>query len=165
MPGVRASLHHRLKEQMPATKRTTAGSTYQFLWTDKAPIHTFALKSALCVSTVHQNACAVAQDAFTFSEHNRFFCYAILCAKARQPGAFYCIHGAPSTHYFHVEVNCSGFQGDSISFKMPAWAPGYYWIMNYSKNVINFKAADESGKQLACDKTGKNEWRVIKRRM
>ncbi|HNP24770.1 MAG TPA: PDZ domain-containing protein [Panacibacter sp.] len=69
----------------------------------------------------------------------------------------------PSTHYFHVEVNCSGFQGDSISFKMPAWAPGYYWIMNYSKNVINFKAADESGKQLACDKTGKNEWRVIKK--
>ena len=132
MPGVRASLHHRLKEQMPATKRTTAGSTYQFLWTDKALIHTFALKSALCVSTVHQNACAVAQDVLlsvsiiVFSATQSF-------AQSKTARAFYCIHGAPSTHYFHVEVNCSGFQGDSISFKMPAWAPGYYWIMNYSK--------------------------------
>lgn len=70
----------------------------------------------------------------------------------------------PSTHYFHVEVNCSGFATDSIYFKLPVWAPGYYWIMNYPKNVISFKAIDESGKQLACEKTDKNEWRVIKKK-
>lgn len=43
---------------------------------------------------------------------------------------------------------------------MPVWMPGYYRIMDYSKDVVNFKAADGEGHPLAWTKTNKNTWRV-----
>ena len=43
---------------------------------------------------------------------------------------------------------------------MPVWMPGYYRIMDYSKNVVNFKAADGAGRPLGWTKINKNTWRV-----
>jgi len=66
----------------------------------------------------------------------------------------------PNNHYFHVTFTCSGVNEESVDFKLPAWTPGYYMIMDYAKYVINFKAADGSGKQLDWEKTAKNIWKV-----
>ena len=66
----------------------------------------------------------------------------------------------PHAHYFHVVFQCEGMGGDSLDFKMPAWTPGYYWIMDYAKNVLNFHAEDEAGSPLAWKKTAKNTWQV-----
>lgn len=63
------------------------------------------------------------------------------------------------SHYFHVELNCSGWKDDTIDFKMPNWMPGYYQIMNYSKMVENF-AAKSNNKILAVKKVNENTWQV-----
>ena len=66
----------------------------------------------------------------------------------------------PSTHYYHIEFRCDGLRGDAQDFKMPVWMPGYYRIMDYSKDVINFKVVDGAGHLLAWAKTNKNTWHV-----
>ncbi|PJJ07773.1 putative metalloprotease with PDZ domain [Flavobacterium sp. 1] len=65
----------------------------------------------------------------------------------------------PDSHYFHVELNCSGWKDDTIDFKMPNWMPGYYQIMNHSKMVENF-AAKSNNKILAVKKVNENTWQI-----
>jgi predicted metalloprotease with PDZ domain len=66
----------------------------------------------------------------------------------------------PSTHYFHVQMRVDDVAGDSIEVKLPVWTPGYYLIMDYARNVLNFRAADTAGRALGWEKTAKNSWRV-----
>ncbi|MFZ2052846.1 MAG: PDZ domain-containing protein [Candidatus Aminicenantales bacterium] len=66
----------------------------------------------------------------------------------------------PSTHYFHVVFRGEGLKGETQDFKMPVWTPGFYQIMNYSRNVLNFCAEDGAGKPLEWTKITKNTWRV-----
>ena len=66
----------------------------------------------------------------------------------------------PSKHTYHVVFQCVGIKKDSIEFKMPVWMPGYYQILDYALNLENFKAVDESGKELSWKKNTKNSWLV-----
>ncbi len=66
----------------------------------------------------------------------------------------------PTTHYYHLVFRVDGLKGETQDFKMPVWTPGYYRIMDYAKNVKDFKAEDGSGRPLAWEKTAKNTWRV-----
>jgi predicted metalloprotease with PDZ domain len=66
----------------------------------------------------------------------------------------------PNTHYYHVVFRCEGLKGERQDFKLPVWTPGFYQIMNYSRNVLNFRAEDGAGNPLAWEKTTKNTWRV-----
>jgi predicted metalloprotease with PDZ domain len=66
----------------------------------------------------------------------------------------------PNTHYYHVVFRCEGMTGETEEFKMPSWTPGYYRIMDYARNVLNFRAEDGAGNPLAWEKTAKNTWRV-----
>ena len=66
----------------------------------------------------------------------------------------------PNTHYYHVVFRCEGIRSETLDFKMPAWTPGYYQIMDYAKNVLNFRAEEGAGKPLLWEKTAKNTWRV-----
>ena len=66
----------------------------------------------------------------------------------------------PNNHCFHVSLTYSGIKDQSVELKLPVWTPGYYMIMDYSKNVINFKAADGRGNGLRWEKTSKNRWLV-----
>ena len=66
----------------------------------------------------------------------------------------------PSQHYYHVEFHCEGLKGEVLDFKMPAWTPGFYMIMDYARNVLNFRARDGAENPLAWEKTAKNTWRV-----
>ncbi len=66
----------------------------------------------------------------------------------------------PTAHYYHVVFRVDGLKGETQDFKMPAWTPGYYRIMDYAKNVKDFKAEDGANRPLAWEKTAKNTWRV-----
>jgi predicted metalloprotease with PDZ domain len=66
----------------------------------------------------------------------------------------------PHTHYYHVVFRCKRFEDHTLDFKMPAWTPGYYRIMDYAKNVLNFHAQDGEGNVLAWKKTAKNTWQI-----
>src|SRR5262249_20276560 len=69
----------------------------------------------------------------------------------------------PATHYYHVVFRVDGLKGDGQDFKLPVWTPGYYRIMDYAKNVVNFKASDAGGHALEWRKTAKNTWHVDSR--
>lgn len=66
----------------------------------------------------------------------------------------------PGTHYYHVVMECRGLDEKTLDFKLPAWTPGYYWLANFAKNVVNFNVTDERGTLLAWNKTTKNTWHV-----
>jgi len=67
----------------------------------------------------------------------------------------------PSSHYYHIEFNCSGWVNDTIDFKMPKWMPGYYQIMEYAGEVKNLTAKDIKGKVISVTNSNQNTWRVI----
>jgi predicted metalloprotease with PDZ domain len=65
----------------------------------------------------------------------------------------------PGTHVYGVVLRCQGFKGATQDFKMPAWSPGYYGIMDFAKNVQNFRAEDGAGNELKWEKVA-NAWKV-----
>ena len=91
------------------------------------------------------------------------FLLATIPAAAQSPSgtmAFTVSMDQPNTHYYHVEFRCTGLRGEAQDFKLPVWMPGYYRIMDYSKDVVDFKAQDGSGRPLKWAKTTKNTWHV-----
>jgi predicted metalloprotease with PDZ domain len=66
----------------------------------------------------------------------------------------------PTSHYYHVVFRADGLKGEFQDFKLPSWTPGYYRIMDYAKNVKDFRAEDGAGRALLFEKTAKNTWRV-----
>ena len=66
----------------------------------------------------------------------------------------------PTTHYVHVELRCDASPGEVLDFKLPAWTPGYYMLVDYARNVSGFRARDGAGRPLAWEQTSKNTWRV-----
>jgi predicted metalloprotease with PDZ domain len=95
------------------------------------------------------------------------FCLAFLVAASFALGqkpegtmAFTVSMEQPNTHYYHVVFRFEGMKDKTQDFKIPAWTPGYYQIMDYARNVLNFRAEDGAGNPLAWEKTAKNIWRV-----
>ena len=66
----------------------------------------------------------------------------------------------PNNHYFHVSLIYSGITDKTVELKLPVWTPGYYMIMDYAKNLINFQVTDNAGKNLSWLKTSKNTWKI-----
>ena len=66
----------------------------------------------------------------------------------------------PSSHYLHVEMRCDRLSGETLDLKLPVWSPGYYWIMDYARNVSGFRALDATGKALSWEKATKSCWRI-----
>lgn len=66
----------------------------------------------------------------------------------------------PGSHRFQVNLRCELAAGEELELKMPAWSPGYYRILNFARQVENFKAQDESGRFLAWEKKDENTWKI-----
>lgn len=66
----------------------------------------------------------------------------------------------PGKHYFHVELNSSGWFKETVDIKMPKWMPGYYQLMNYAKAVENFSAKDKTGKSIPVKMINDNTWQI-----
>ena len=66
-------------------------------------------------------------------------------------------------HYINVELNVTFQQpaNDTHTLEMPVWAPGYYMILDYPKNLSDFKATTPDGQTpLTWTKTSKNQWAI-----
>ena len=66
----------------------------------------------------------------------------------------------PVAHTYFVRMQGEGFHSDSIDFKMPAWTPGYYQLLNFASNISGFGIQDSQHKDLGWRKADKNTWRV-----
>jgi predicted metalloprotease with PDZ domain len=66
----------------------------------------------------------------------------------------------PKLQRYQVKFTCKGISKDSVEFKMPAWMPGYYQLMDYARYVENFIAVDGTGKLLPWQKKSANGWMV-----
>jgi predicted metalloprotease with PDZ domain len=66
----------------------------------------------------------------------------------------------PSTHLMDVTIHAADLEGPSVEFAMPDWAPGSYYLENYSANVQAFRAVGSDGKELSWRKTDSQTWRV-----
>jgi predicted metalloprotease with PDZ domain len=68
----------------------------------------------------------------------------------------------PSNHLFHVVLRVDGLNAEVQDFKMPVWHPGYYRLMDYARNVLNFRAGvGPDSSQMPWEKVTKNTWRVV----
>lgn len=67
----------------------------------------------------------------------------------------------PQDHYFHVKMDMMDFKEDTLTVKMPVWAPGSYLVREFSKNVNLVKAFDQDGKELEVLKKSKNAWGIL----
>lgn len=68
-----------------------------------------------------------------------------LCAfGAAATNLVYHIAFQPAAHYINVELTASDLSASQTLFKMPVWAPGYYLILDYPKNMVDFQATDAS---------------------
>ena len=61
-----------------------------------------------------------------------------------------------ATHYYHVVLHCKKIAGETQDFKMCAWTPGYYQIIDFAKAVENFHATDAAGKDIQWEKSSAN---------
>jgi predicted metalloprotease with PDZ domain len=66
----------------------------------------------------------------------------------------------PAEHRFHVSLICEGVSGENLNFKLPAWTPGYYQLLNFADNVENFSVTDENKNALSWEKINRNTWGV-----
>lgn len=66
----------------------------------------------------------------------------------------------PASSKLQVAFQYKGIDTNAVELKMPAWTPGYYRILNFARNVTNFKAVGDSGKPLFWEKPDDNTWRV-----
>ena len=66
----------------------------------------------------------------------------------------------PSTHLMDVTIHAADLKGPSAEFAMPDWAPGSYYLQNYSANIQGFHATSSDGKQLAWRKTDSQTWHI-----
>ncbi|NCI45754.1 M61 family metallopeptidase [Sediminibacterium soli] len=65
----------------------------------------------------------------------------------------------PASHSFHVQMEYEGITDTLTVLKMPVWTPGYYQVMPYADQVINFNAADANGHALIWSREA-NAWHI-----
>ena len=72
----------------------------------------------------------------------------------------YTVTPNPEDKYLYVDLKYApqGKRAGEMSLKMPVWAPGYYLIVDYPKNLADFEVKDEEGNPVNWRKEGKNEW-------
>jgi predicted metalloprotease with PDZ domain len=71
----------------------------------------------------------------------------------------------PNSHLMDVTMWIDGLSGATADVAIPDWAPGSYYIENYSANVQNFSVTaagngGASGAELKWQKTDSQTWRI-----
>jgi predicted metalloprotease with PDZ domain len=65
----------------------------------------------------------------------------------------------PSSHFFHVTARFEKVRGP-FTFAVPSWTPGGYVRDEVAGNVLDFAAADGSGRALPARKTDTRTWAI-----
>jgi predicted metalloprotease with PDZ domain len=66
----------------------------------------------------------------------------------------------PNTHLMDVTIRAADLEGPTVDFAIPDWAPGSYYLQNYSANIQGFSAVGSDGKQLAWRKKDSQTWDI-----
>ena len=66
----------------------------------------------------------------------------------------------PNTHLIYVTIHASDLKGPNVEFAIPDWAPGSYYIENYSANIQRFRTTTADGKTLNWRKTDSQTWQI-----
>jgi predicted metalloprotease with PDZ domain len=66
----------------------------------------------------------------------------------------------PNSHLLDLTIHADALSGASVDFAIPDWAPGSYYIENYSANVQRFRAHAPSGQELTWRKADSQTWRI-----
>lgn len=66
----------------------------------------------------------------------------------------------PQNHLYHVVLTYTNNKKENLDFKMSAWTPGFYEIVDFAGAVSDFHAATVDGKELKWKKTDANTWEV-----
>ncbi|MFC0773491.1 M61 family metallopeptidase [Terrimonas alba] len=66
----------------------------------------------------------------------------------------------PANYLYQVSFQCNGIKKDWLDLKIPVWMPGYYQLLDYADNIIDFKATDKNGTVFKWEKAANNIWRV-----
>ena len=61
---------------------------------------------------------------------------------------------------FHVTADVRNIHEDELRLQLPTWAPGWYTVENYAKNILRFTVTDAKGARLQPVMTRKQTWRV-----
>ncbi|MGN0047947.1 MAG: hypothetical protein ACI37U_03480 [Bacteroides sp.] len=94
---------------------------------------------------------------------NRLFAFLIICWLSISSYAselVYHISFAPESHYIHVNLTLNDLKCEQTLLKMPVWAPGYYQIKDYPRNLADFAVTDTDGQPIQWEKQGKSGWLV-----
>ena len=71
----------------------------------------------------------------------------------------YIVNVDTAQHYLNVQMDYvkDTPSGTPLKLKLPVWAPGYYLIVDYPKNLTDFSASADKG-EATWRKEGKNAW-------
>ncbi len=61
---------------------------------------------------------------------------------------------------FHITTDIKNIDQPTLNLSLPTWAPGWYTVENYFKNVLRFRITDASGKVLPHTMSRKQTWNV-----
>lgn len=67
----------------------------------------------------------------------------------------------PASEQFHLEVEIEDFEGDTLHYLMPVWAPGAYDVVHFGQYVEGFGAWDEDGKELRVIAVDTGAWMIV----
>lgn len=65
-----------------------------------------------------------------------------------------------SKQQFHITTDISKISQPEMSLSLPTWAPGWYTVENYFKNVLRFRITDSAGKVLPMRMSRKQTWNI-----
>jgi predicted metalloprotease with PDZ domain len=65
-----------------------------------------------------------------------------------------------SSQQFHVTTDIKNINQPRLDLSLPTWAPGWYTVENYFKNVLRFRITDANGKVLPHTMSKKQTWNV-----
>ncbi len=61
---------------------------------------------------------------------------------------------------FHITTDIKNINQPQLDLALPTWAPGWYTVENYFKNVAKFRITDSDGKVLPLRMSRKQTWNV-----
>lgn len=62
---------------------------------------------------------------------------------------------------FNVIIHIKNTDRTRLVFSMPIWLPGSYYVENFGKNVLDFKATNDTGDPIRAIQLSQNDWEVL----
>ncbi len=67
----------------------------------------------------------------------------------------------PADRSFDVDVSIPDLHADTVVYRLPAWAPGAYQIVNYGSYVQDFIATTPTGRRLQARRVDSNSFEIL----